>query len=309
MRSDGGGTAVLAERIAAALVHREPGWRLPRQTALARRYNVSVAEVSAAAEELIARHLVRRLPDGQLYRATPAEYWVPLAGVAGLDCYADPMGGQLRCDSQQSSWRRAPEEIESALRIGHGELVRVVRVRWVVGSQPAAFCTAYLRRELGSPITGPVPAVSALPLTKLAAWRVSDGAGRSAVRAAALQVEMQPPPPAAARSLRLAVGQPAALVCVRFDQSGHKPVAVTVAVLRPEEFRIVIESAGTPAADGRDPACDGTGSAGGGSEDGGPEGSGPEGSGPAGSGPAGAASPAAESVRFPWTAAAADWEP
>jgi DNA-binding GntR family transcriptional regulator len=283
MRSEGGGTAVLAERIAASLVHREPGWRLPRQSALARRYNVSVTEVSAAADELIARHLVRRLPDGQLYRATPAEYRVPLAGVAGLDCYADPMGGPLRCDSQQVSWRRAPEEIESALRIGHGELVRVVRVRWVTGSEPAASCTAYLRRELDSPLTGPAPAVTALPLTRLSAWRVSDGAGRSAVRAAALQVEMQPPPPAAARSLRLAVGQPAALVCVRFDEPGHNPVAVTLAVLRPEEFRIVIESAGAPVADGQDPAC-------------------------ASRRPA-AASPEAESIRFPWTAAAPDWEP
>jgi len=39
---------VLADRIAAALVHREPGWRLPRRSALARRYNVSIAEIDAA---------------------------------------------------------------------------------------------------------------------------------------------------------------------------------------------------------------------------------------------------------------------
>jgi hypothetical protein len=31
-------TGVLADRIAAALLHHEPGWRLPRHTALARRY-------------------------------------------------------------------------------------------------------------------------------------------------------------------------------------------------------------------------------------------------------------------------------
>ncbi|MBO0788837.1 MAG: GntR family transcriptional regulator, partial [Actinobacteria bacterium] len=66
--------AVLADRIAAALVHHEPGWRLPRLTALARRYNVSTAEVGAAIDQLAARHLLRRLPDGQVYRASPAEY-------------------------------------------------------------------------------------------------------------------------------------------------------------------------------------------------------------------------------------------
>jgi hypothetical protein len=31
-----------------ALVHHEPGWRLPRHTVLARRYNVSTAEIDAA---------------------------------------------------------------------------------------------------------------------------------------------------------------------------------------------------------------------------------------------------------------------
>ena len=40
--------AVLADRLAAALVHREPGWRLPRRSALARRYNVSLTEIDAA---------------------------------------------------------------------------------------------------------------------------------------------------------------------------------------------------------------------------------------------------------------------
>jgi hypothetical protein len=32
-----GAAGVLADRMAAALVHREPGWRLPRRSALARR--------------------------------------------------------------------------------------------------------------------------------------------------------------------------------------------------------------------------------------------------------------------------------
>ena len=64
-------STVLADRMAAALVHREPGWRLPRRTALARRYNVSLTEIDAALGDLARRSLVRRLPDGQLCRASP----------------------------------------------------------------------------------------------------------------------------------------------------------------------------------------------------------------------------------------------
>ena len=45
--------SVLAERMAAALLHHEPGWRLPRHTALARRYNVTIAEIDAAIELLV----------------------------------------------------------------------------------------------------------------------------------------------------------------------------------------------------------------------------------------------------------------
>ena len=65
---------VLADRMAAALVHREPGWKLPRRSALARRFSVSLAEIDVAVEELSRRSLLRKLPDGQLYRASPAEY-------------------------------------------------------------------------------------------------------------------------------------------------------------------------------------------------------------------------------------------
>ena len=57
-------SGVLADRMAAALVHREPGWQLPRRSALARRYNVSMAEIDAAIVELTRRSLIRRLPDG-----------------------------------------------------------------------------------------------------------------------------------------------------------------------------------------------------------------------------------------------------
>ena len=74
---------VLADRMAAALVHREPGWKLPRRSALARRYNVSLTEIDAALDDLARRSLVRRLPDGQLR---------VLQSTGFLMAYDDPVG-------------------------------------------------------------------------------------------------------------------------------------------------------------------------------------------------------------------------
>src|SRR6201996_9707997 len=81
---------VLADRMAAALVHREPGWQLPRRSPLARRYNVGLAEIDAAIGELTRRSLIRRLPDGQLYRSSPAEYLIPLEGIGGVGTQLPP---------------------------------------------------------------------------------------------------------------------------------------------------------------------------------------------------------------------------
>src|SRR5580692_2489150 len=153
---------VLANRLAAALVHHEPGWRLPRHTALARRYNVSPGEIENAVAELVSRHLIRRLPDGQLYRASPAEYLIELEGVAGLGSMLDPMGGELACRSRQVSWRRVPEDIAWALALSAADApICVVRFLWTVGGEPAASSTTYLPggHERGRPPPGqPQPA-------------------------------------------------------------------------------------------------------------------------------------------------------
>jgi hypothetical protein len=67
-------------------------------------------------------------------------------------------------------------------------------------------------------------------------------------RPRAFQVDFQPPAPAVARSLRLAAGDSAATVTIRFEDAEQPGViAMTVAVLRPELFRIVVESEGVPA--------------------------------------------------------------
>jgi UTRA domain len=267
---------VLADRMAATLVHHEPGWRLPRLTAMARRFNVSAAEVDAAIDDLAARHLLRRLPDGQVYRASPAEYRVPLEGLSGLTSQVDPMGGQLVCKSRQVSRRRPPEDIGRSLGLEAGEPVLAIRCVWTVGGEPGALSASYLPERLGQlwpglaapPFAPPgdYPPVDGLPTA------IPDGAGAPAAAGAgspspeaaagtgaapavtarprALQIELAPPPSSVARSLRLAAGELVATVTVSFeDPAAHRPVAITTAMLRPDLFRIVIQAGAGP--DGR----------------------------------------------------------
>jgi hypothetical protein len=280
---------VLADRMAATLVHHEPGWRLPRLTAMARRFNVSAAEVDAAIDDLAARHLLRRLPDGQVYRASPAEYRVPLEGLSGLTSQVDPMGGQLVCKSRQVSRRRPPEDIGRSLGLEAGEPVLVIRCVWTVGGEPGALSASYLPERLGQlwpdlaapPLAPPgeYPPVGGLPAVRPAGGegagplageqRAGTSAGARAgspppgagaagegtapavtARPRALQIELAPPPSSVARSLRLAAGELVATVTVSFeDPVAHRPVAITTAMLRPDLFRIVIQAGAGP--DGR----------------------------------------------------------
>jgi DNA-binding GntR family transcriptional regulator len=229
---------VLADRVAAALIHHEPGWRLPRRSALARRYGVSPAEMEAAIEELAARHLLRRLPDGQVYRASPADYLIQLEGQPDLKASIDPMGMSVLCASRHVSVRRVPEDIGGALGLPPGDSVCVVRCLWTSGGDPAAFSAAYL--PVGEPLPdGSVPTFAPGPADQQAP-RVGPA------HPAGLYVELQPPAPSVARSLRLPAGQPAVNVTVRYDSEEGCPVALATAVLRPDLFRVVIESPHAP---------------------------------------------------------------
>jgi DNA-binding GntR family transcriptional regulator len=238
--------SVLADRLAAALIHHEPGWRLPRHSALARRYGVSTAEIDTAIDELIGRHLVRRLADGQLYRASPAEYFIGLEGVPSLYSYVDAMGGGFTCRSRQVSWRMPPEDISWALRLPAADPVCVVRFLWTAGGEPAAFSTTYVPGD----IAGRSDAGSSQPLPTVLSLLQVDGAGEGIPVAgvpSALHIELQAPPPSVARSLRLSAGQPAMMVTIRFDdRSLGRPVALTTAVLRAEMFRLVLQSPEPP---------------------------------------------------------------
>jgi DNA-binding GntR family transcriptional regulator len=257
--------SVLADRLAAALVHHEPGWRLPRHSALARRYNVSTAEIDAAVEELVARHLVRRLADGQLYRASPAEYVIGLEGVPGLTTFVDTMGGQFSCRSRQVTWRLPPEDIAWALRMPAEQQVCMVRFLWTAGGEPAALCTTYVPGDLASranvgAAAGLPASLNLLQVTTVAdipVQPVADGEPRPlsgpatsqplAGTPTALHIEQQAPPPSVARSLRLTAGQPALMVTVRFaDPDTDRPVALTISVLRPDMFRLIVQTPEPP---------------------------------------------------------------
>ena len=228
-------TEVLADRMAAALVHREPGWRLPRRSALARRYDVSLTEIDAAITDLARRSLVRRLPDGQLYRASPADYWIPVEGAGGLITRLDPMGSTIVCQARHVSRREAPQDVAWALGLPAGAPIRVVRSVWSAAGEPAAVSTAYLP-ETGEDHDGEADqeADPGLP---------SFDSVLCDLPAAAVSVEMSPPQPAVARSLRLAPGQPVITVTVRFDDSATgSPAGLTVVMLKPELFRVAIDT-------------------------------------------------------------------
>ena len=267
--AQGSAAGVLADRMAAALVHREPGWKLPRRSALARRFNVSVAEIDVAVEELSRRSLLRKLPDGQLYRASPAEYQIAIEGVAGLSTTVDPMGSAIVCQAKHVSRRPAPQDICWALGLAPGTQVRVIRCLWTSGGSPVAMSTAYLPQASGSrePAasqvsaardedgeSGWVPAfdeVLSTPPAGPAGPAGEDGqdgapANVPAGRPAALNVELCAPQPSIARGLRLAPGQSAITVTIRFDESSV-PVALTVVMLRPDFFKVSVETASPPA--------------------------------------------------------------
>lgn len=172
-------SGVLVDRMAAALVHREPGWQLPRRSALARRYSVSLAEIDAAIGELSRRSLIRTLPDGQLYRASPAEYLIPLEGVGGLATRLDPMGGEIACQARHVSQRDAPQDVAWALGVAGETQIQIIRCVWAAGGEPVAVSTAYVPHEPSG------SARSAGPADGWTDWRGSASVGDPADDSAA----------------------------------------------------------------------------------------------------------------------------
>jgi DNA-binding GntR family transcriptional regulator len=226
---------VLAERLAAALVPREPGYLLPRRSVLARRYRASVAEVSAALEELARRRLVRLLASGEAYRAGPAEYLVSPDSLPSSSAVIDPMGNHVACRARRVSRLRATADTAGALGLAAGAHVCVCRMLWTVDGDPAASAATYVPDRLAHLLAGQQPEhIGPRAVLSAPTWTA---------RLGLLRVEMQPPDRAAARRLRLPAGLPAVTVTARYDdRDGGDPMALTVVALRPDRFRIVLDS-------------------------------------------------------------------
>jgi DNA-binding GntR family transcriptional regulator len=233
---------VLADRLAAALVQREPGWRLPRRSSLARRYSVSIAEIDSAIDELVRRSLIRRLPDGQLYRASPAEYRIPVEGIGGLSTWLDPMGGEITCQAGHVSQRAAPQDVAAALGMKEGSPLRAVQCVWAAGDEPIAISTAYVPEAVAHSLVGNDLDGFQATLN----WIPAGNPGAAPAQAKAVDLEMSPAQPWVARSLRLAPGQATISATIRFDdpETGG-PAALTVVTMKPDRFRVVVET-GSP---------------------------------------------------------------
>jgi DNA-binding GntR family transcriptional regulator len=145
------------------------------------------------------------------------------------------MGGQMVCKSRNVSRRRPAEDIARALGVPAGQEVLTIRCLWTVGGEPAAYSASYLPPQMEG-LAG-----------ELAGASSPAGPMPRPTRPRAFQVDFQPPAPAVARSLRLSAAEPAATVTIRSEDAVQPGVvALTVAVLRPDLFRIVVESPGIP---------------------------------------------------------------
>ena len=244
---------VLTNRIAATVTRHKPGWTLPRPSVLARRYHVTTRQVAAAIDELAARHLIRVLPDGTACRVSPAEYMFDVAGQHGLVARVEPLHGQLTCKSHSVAWHPVRADISAALGIATGEPACILQKLWTVAGEPAAATTSYLASRAADPFlaalngteTDSLDAILPMPARQAA----PDGASPERVLVPhALRIEMQQPPPWAAKVLRLSDRDSAIGITVRYAEptsgnaSDGNAAALTVAVLRPDHFRVIVDS-------------------------------------------------------------------
>ena len=246
--------SVLTNRIAAALVHHEPGWQLPRLSVLARQYGATTEVLTAAISELAARGLIRRTSAGQFCRATPAHYALPMgSGLQGLRARADPVGGNLSVKSRTLSAHPVRDDIKCALQMAPDEPAWTLQLLWAVGGEPAAMTATYLAPQLAETVitqfdrAEPDEICAVLPLTPLAGGDGQDVAGPSWLLPRALHTEMQQPPRWAAQALGLTASDRAVMITTRYDDTRDgKPVALTIAALRPDLLRVTIASTEEP---------------------------------------------------------------
>jgi hypothetical protein len=146
-------------------------------------------------------------------------------------------------------------DVESALGIASGDPVCILQMLWTLSGEPAAATTTYLAGPAAETVLAEIEAadpesfrtILPMPPARIA---ISDGAladlagpGGPALIPHALHIEMQQPPPWAAKALRLSACDSAIGITVNYAEpvEGHA-AALTVAVLRPSEFRVIVDS-------------------------------------------------------------------
>lgn len=246
----------LADQLAATLEPREPGWRLPRRGALARKHGVSLAEIDFAIGHLIRHALLRRLPDGQLYRTSPAGQWIPVEGTTGLPTRLDPMGNAIGCQAREVATLDAPPEVATALGLAAGTSVGSVRCEWSVDGEPAAVSTTYHRdASLVCPADDPevaeVPDAAGTAVPEVLA--VPDAAGTgfppfaaapTALTVTVARLVAAPADAGTATMLGMAPGWPAMTVTAVFrEHPASAAAAMAIVTLRAALFRVAIEIA------------------------------------------------------------------
>ena len=248
-----GADRVLTDRIAATLAQHQPGWMLPRPSVLARRYHVTTGQVTAAIDELAARHLIRLLPDGKACRMSPAEYMLELEGQHGLLARVEPLHGQLSCKSRSVAWHSVRADIESAIGIAAGEQACILQMLWTVSDEPAAATTTYLAGQGAEPFLTAMQGAdlesfrSILPMPPGRADAAATAPSAPELIPHALHIEMQQAPLWAARALRLSACDSAIGITVSYaEPADGMAAALTVAVLRPDAFRVIVDSIVTP---------------------------------------------------------------
>jgi len=129
---------------------------------------------------------------------------------------------------------------QAAFGLAAGAPIRVVRCVWSAAGEPAAVSTAYLRETADDEDGEADHQAAPEDDPELSSF---DAVLRSELPAAAVSVELSPPQPAVARSLRLSPGQPVITVTVRFDDPATgSPAGLTVVMLKPELFRVAIDT-------------------------------------------------------------------
>jgi hypothetical protein len=187
---------LLADRLAAMVAVHQPGWRLPRPSELALRYNVSATAMDAAIAQLARRHLLRQMSDGHVYRASPAEYLTTFEPLPGLGSLIDPMGAAITCTGQRIHQQPVPEDVRRALRLAPGARACSVRRTWAATTAlpPSPRPTFPPTRRACSPSLL-APAEDSLPeIGVILNPPPAHAGGGPSARPGAFYLEVQPPP-------------------------------------------------------------------------------------------------------------------